>query len=109
MSKAKGYECTARINAFQKLFGNDTVDIHFVIYKNEEIVKRIPAHRILLSAVSPVFEVMFNDMWSEQFEVKVVDVSASSLKEFLKLFYEDIIPFNRCQDLQSFKFGCDLT
>lgn len=91
-SSSKLYECDARINAFKKMFAEDRVDINFVIHQNGEIVDKFPAHKALLSAVSPVFEVMFNGNWKEQSEVIIVDASPSSFKEFLTFFYRDKIP-----------------
>lgn len=60
-------------------------DIYF-IFKDDD---RIPAHKLILSAVSPVFEAEFFGSMPEKDEVKISDkgIDADSFREFLQFFY----------------------
>lgn len=60
-----------------------SADIHFILKSGE----RIPAHKILLTAKSSVFEHMFNGSSKEDKEIQMLDVSADAFKNFLKFFY----------------------
>lgn len=62
-------------------------DFHFTFEQADGKFERIPAHKLLLVAVSDVFRAMFNGSWKEKDEVKIVDNRINEFKEFLKFFY----------------------
>lgn len=72
-------------NLFAKIFNQKTVDVHFVFECDGE---RIPTHKSLLAAASPVFHAMFYGQLKEQGDIKIVDISSTAFKEFLQFFYE---------------------
>lgn len=49
--------------------------------------KKIPAHKIILSLDSPVFDRMFFGSIQEKGDVQIVDAPAAAFKEFLQFFY----------------------
>lgn len=59
-------------------------DVCFHFKTTEE---RIPAHKILLSSASDVFEAMFYGPLKEENEIEIVEVTAEAFKEFLQFFY----------------------
>lgn len=61
----------------------DKADVHFVFESDE----RIPAHKIILSSASKVFNAMFYGKLKEEGDVEIVDASAEAFKEFLRFFY----------------------
>lgn len=65
---------------------NQTADIQFICGSENDVVK-LPAHKSVLSASSPVFDAMFNGELKEGNDVKIVDASPDAFKEFLQLFY----------------------
>lgn len=65
----------------------ENADVYFTF---ETTGDRVPAHKLLLSSASDVFEAMFHGPLKEIGDIKIVDVSADALKEFLQFFY-----FNR--------------
>lgn len=69
----------------ENLFLNPAkADVHFVI---EPTGERFPAHKILLSSASDVFEVMLYGSLKEEADIKIVDASAAAFTEFLRFFY----------------------
>lgn len=83
----------------QKVYANDSMyqkfmvvlmekmpDVHFIFEEEDDVVK-IPAHKAILSASSPVFDAMFNGELKEEGDVKIIDASSAAFKEFLQLFY----------------------
>lgn len=83
----------------QKVYANDSMyqkfmvvlmekmpDVHFIFEEEDDVVK-IPAHKTILSASSPVFDAMFNGELKEEGDVKIIDASSPAFKEFLQLFY----------------------
>lgn len=62
-------------------------DIHFVLKTVDGQDKRIPAHKLILSRASDVFEAMFKKSWPEQEEIKITDVPASAFEEFFQFIY----------------------
>lgn len=71
---------------YEDLYLNfESADVNF-IFKNDGKLK-IPAHKSILSAVSPVFNAMFFGGLREEGDVTIVDASPSAFKEFLQLFY----------------------
>lgn len=64
-----------------------TADVHFIVGRMNAQTERVPAHKLLLITASEVFQTMFNGSWKEQDEVRIVDATADSFKEFLQFFY----------------------
>lgn len=62
-------------------------DVHFVFESSDRTVK-VPAHKGLLAASSPVFNAMFNGELKENDEVKIVDATYEAFEEFLQFFYD---------------------
>lgn len=60
----------------------DKADVYFV-FGNE----RVPAHKIILSSASAVFDAMFYGSLKEQGDIRIVDASSDAFKEFLQFFY----------------------
>lgn len=65
-------------------------DVNFV-FKDSDTrhIEKIPAHKIILSLDSPVFDRMFFGSLQEKGDVEIVDASAAAFKEFLQFFYLD--------------------
>lgn len=71
----------------QKLYlKSRKADVHFIFESNGNS-ERVPAHKILLSSASEVFDAMFYGSLKEQGDIKIVDASAEAFKQFLRLFY----------------------
>ncbi|XP_055317508.1 BTB/POZ domain-containing protein 2-like isoform X1 [Sitodiplosis mosellana] len=71
-----------------KLYLNErNADFHFMFESSDGQYERVPAHKLLLTTVSDVFETMFNGSWLEMHEVEIVDAPIASFKEFLQFFY----------------------
>lgn len=66
-----------------------TADIHFLFETNEISDQRIPAHKLILSTGSRVFDTMFYGSIPEGNEVKISNGNSSAFKEFLQFFYLD--------------------
>lgn len=75
----------------KKLYLNsEKADVYFLF----ESTERVPAHKILLSSASEVFEAMFYGLLKEENDIKIVDVSAEAFKDFLKFFYFNKVELN---------------
>lgn len=74
-----------------KLYKSDKgADVEFVLKsKLSGGEARVPAHKAILAASSPVFDRMFFGALKEGAEVKVTDVSFEAFCEFLQFFYVD--------------------
>lgn len=73
----------------EKLYlDNRTKDVFFIFQskKNEEIEK-VPAHKNILSAISPVFDAMFYGPHKQDGDIEIVDAAPEAFKEFLQFFY----------------------
>lgn len=68
---------------------SDTLDIHFLFDEEDGKVKRLAAHRNILSSASPVFKAMFFGPLAEKDEVTIVDVTHKSFDCMLKFIYTD--------------------
>ncbi|XP_037033570.1 BTB/POZ domain-containing protein 3-like [Bradysia coprophila] len=66
-----------------------TADIHFSFGANG--IERVPAHKLILSTGSNVFETMFHGSLPEGDVVNIVSGDSSAFKEFLQFFYLDDI------------------
>lgn len=64
-----------------------TSDVSFIFAADADQPENIVAHKILLSAGSPVFEAMFFGSLIELGDVPIVDASPAAFKEFLQFFY----------------------
>lgn len=64
-----------------------TVDVYFSIVAESGAVKRIGAHKNVLSAASDVFDAMFYGELKEKDDVHITDVSEAAFIEFLQFFY----------------------
>lgn len=74
----------------RKLYLNgDTGDVHFLFGASdvEDTVKRVPAHKALLSVCSDVFEKMFFGDLKETGDIHVTDSTDAEFVEFLQYFY----------------------
>lgn len=66
----------------------DLADVNFIFNNDSEIVK-IPAHKAILAALSPVFRAMFFGLLKERADVDIFGASAHGFKDFLQFFYLD--------------------
>lgn len=66
-----------------------TSDVTFVftIASGSECITELPAHKSILSAISPVFDAMFFGPAKEIGDIRIVDVTPDAFKEFLQFFY----------------------
>lgn len=69
---------------------DEIADVHFIFRKNEQF-ERVPAHKIILSSASKVFMAMFYGDLKEKEEVIITDSPAEAFKEFLQIFYLDMV------------------
>lgn len=74
--------------AISKIFTPDTADFRFEFDDGNGDFKNVPAHKILLSAESPVFKAMYSGNWSETTSVLIVDTSHEAFRDFLEYFYK---------------------
>lgn len=73
----------------RKLYLNpERADVHFIFESGDE---RVPAHKIILSSGSDVFDTMFYGLLKEEGDIKIVDATAEAFKEFLSFFYFNAI------------------
>lgn len=73
--------------ASERLYlSDDLADVHFV-FTNNNIEEKIPAHKLILTVLSPVFRAMFFGPMKEKKDVLIVDSDADAFKEFLQFFY----------------------
>lgn len=63
-------------------------DVAFIVVDKRGAVKRIPAHKMILASMSPVFHQMFYGELAESGDIRVADASAEAFTEFLQLFYK---------------------
>lgn len=66
-----------------------TADLKFMFGSGTDHTECVPAHKILLSIGSPVFETMFYGSLKEKPNIPIVDASADAFKEFSQFFYLD--------------------
>ncbi|XP_044732113.1 BTB/POZ domain-containing protein 2-like [Chrysoperla carnea] len=82
---------------FGYLFNNEKLaDIHFIVGKCTK-QQRIPAHKLVLSAGSVVFEAMFSGpLATTSDEMELPDVEPLAFLTFLKFIYSDVVQI--CQE-----------
>lgn len=71
---------------------NEAVDVHFTF--NNDPLMRISAHKLILSAESPVFKTMFYGAMKEKDEIKMVDTPFDSFAAFVKTMYHQFDAIN---------------
>lgn len=64
-----------------------TGDVAFVFKSRTDDCRRVPAHKCILSAGSPVFDAMFYGPLKPNTEIPVDDASIAAFTEFLQFFY----------------------
>lgn len=64
-----------------------TCDVNFLFEFDFKDVQKVPAHKSILSASSPVFDAMFYGPHKQLGDVKIVDSTPEAFKEFLQFFY----------------------
>ena len=86
------------VERLSHLYNNDEMsDVTFLVRDtNSNSCCRIPAHKFILSASSPVFNAMFNGPMAEtRSEIEITDCENNEcLLEFLKFIYSDRIDLN---------------
>ncbi|XP_055316914.1 BTB/POZ domain-containing protein 6-B-like [Sitodiplosis mosellana] len=77
-----------------KIYLNEQLaDVHFV-FEFDDDVQKVPAHKLILASLSPVFHTMFYGSLKEGNEVKIEDADANAFKEFLQFFYLGEVTLN---------------
>ncbi|XP_055307985.1 BTB/POZ domain-containing protein 6-A-like [Sitodiplosis mosellana] len=76
-----------QINSDEFYLDPNSADVNFVFGIGTDHVEYVPAHRIILSVGSSVFDTMFNGSLPEKSDISIGDTSAAVFKEFLQLFY----------------------
>lgn len=66
----------------------DHSDVKFILRNRAGHNVKFPAHRVVLSSHSPVFDRMFYGELKEGHTITITDVSAEGFAEFLQLFYK---------------------
>lgn len=86
MSLYEGYDEPTITERFEKLLLNEYLaDVYFLLVSDNDQVQRIPAHKLVLSAGSRVFDTMFNGSLPEiHKEIPVPDVRPEAFLELLK-------------------------
>lgn len=80
----------------EKLYlDNRTGDVFFTFNSELSKPQKIPAHKSILSAISPVFDAMFYGPAKERGDVKIVDASPEAFREFLQFFYISTVILTR--------------
>lgn len=99
------FKNTATALNLKKLYRNEMgADVQFVLSsKVMEGERKVPAHKAVLSAASPVFEKMFYGDLKEGAVVQITDVSFEAFVEFLQFFYMDVIELTEGNIFEVFK------
>lgn len=79
--------CLARSNGEKFYLDSGTADVKFVYGTGTDNVEIIPAHKIILSIDSPVFDAMFYGSLPELGDIPINEASPAVFKEFLQFFY----------------------
>lgn len=78
---------TAAFDACEKLYLNEEfADVYFV-FEFDGDIQKVPANKLKLAVLSPVFKTMFYGSLKEGKEVRIKDADADAFKEFLQFFY----------------------
>ncbi|XP_055316915.1 BTB/POZ domain-containing protein 6-B-like [Sitodiplosis mosellana] len=82
------------ITKITKMYLNEQLaDVHFV-FEFDDDVQKVPAHKLILATLSPVFHTMFYGSLKERNEVKIEDADVDAFKEFLQFFYLGEVTLN---------------
>lgn len=65
---------------------SELADVHF-IFNTDGDVQKVPAHKLILAVLSPVFKRMFFGALKETGDVEIVDADIDEFTEFLQFFY----------------------
>lgn len=84
--QTKKYQNQILSECIKKLY-LEIADVYFTIESDDGSTDRVPAHKSLLAAVSDVLKAMFYGELKEDGDVRMIDVTAAALKEFLQFFY----------------------
>lgn len=71
----------------QLFLDENSADFHFVFNSNSSEPMKLPAHKIILSTVSPMFRAILNGPLKGKNELEILDASFQVFKEFLQFFY----------------------
>lgn len=66
-----------------------TADVNFVLKSRENQYKTVPAHRLIITCRSIVFDRMFNGALKETGAVHITDFSSEEFIEYLQFFYKN--------------------
>lgn len=64
-----------------------TADVYFVFNSKSDAIVKIPAHKNILSSISPVFDAMFYGSLKHGDDIKIVDSTIGAFEKFLQFFY----------------------
>lgn len=67
----------------------ETKDVTFLFYDDDQLTGTLSAHKIVLVSASPVFKAMFFGLMAEKGEVKIVDASLKAFKLMVQAIYTD--------------------
>lgn len=76
--------------AFEKCYKalvKQSLDVQFIFGNDNDTIK-VPANKVVLAALSPVFNAMFNGELKENGNVKITDASPEAFQEFLQFFHD---------------------
>lgn len=98
MASKKIYNRTQLSQRAAALFDNEEFsDVTFLVGPDEEKAWRFPAHKLILSISSPVFQTMFDSSLAEgkkHPEVRVTDVQPLAFENLLRYIYTDVLPLS---------------
>ncbi|XP_031629401.1 BTB/POZ domain-containing protein 3-like [Contarinia nasturtii] len=84
----KKVSSNAAAKALEQLYLNpNSADVHFVFGADIEQPTKLPAHKTILAAMSPVFHTIFYGSPKECAEVTIVDAPVEAFEKFLQFFY----------------------
>lgn len=87
----------------EKMYLNHrTADVFFT-FQIERV--KVPAHKNVLSAISPVFRAMFNDAIAHKGVIQLVDTTSAEFIDFLKFFYLRTVEVTAENALEVMKLG----
>lgn len=66
----------------------DLTDVIFV-FKTNDLVEEVSAHKLILAAASPVFHKMFFGLINSGRYIRISDATVNGFKAFLQFFYKD--------------------
>lgn len=96
-SSTKNFAFNTLAKVINSAYGPDSTDCWFrFINKSTNDVNVIKSHRKLLSALSPVFAILFNSNWDEELKpITIVDATFEDFETFMAYFYKGTIELGR--------------